>query len=319
MSKEATVSTVRALVSFGLVALFAAATAPAQVTIPYFDDFEAGVGNWSTWPEADEQLLWDDAHSSSPTHSARAHEADPWGYASYADFSPQAGAVYTEVLVWDDFDDDGTNYDRPVSNMIALIGESTVPEDYTDWLELGVCAWCDPNGLTEKYYIRTSVLDAQNPPINCLDTGVYRDRGWIKLAIWADAWADGGEVRFYINDQLVGTSHRATLFGYEVGLQYVRLGLNFKSYDPMWYDNAQILTAPPCGVTPDVPVDIDVDGDVDLSDYGKFLDCYNGPAQPYPPIVGCECLDSDYDGDVDLTDYGKFLDCYNGPNRPPNC
>jgi hypothetical protein len=29
--------------------------------------------------------------------------------------------------------------------------------------------------------------------------------------------------------------------------------------------------------------------------------------------------DFDQDCDVDLADYGKFLDCYNGPNRPPAC
>jgi hypothetical protein len=29
--------------------------------------------------------------------------------------------------------------------------------------------------------------------------------------------------------------------------------------------------------------------------------------------------DFDDDGDVDLTDYGEFLDCYNGPNKPPAC
>jgi hypothetical protein len=29
--------------------------------------------------------------------------------------------------------------------------------------------------------------------------------------------------------------------------------------------------------------------------------------------------DFDLDGDVDLSDYGVFLDCYNGPNNPPAC
>jgi hypothetical protein len=67
------------------------------------------------------------------------------------------------------------------------------------------------------------------------------------------------------------------------------------------------------------PQDTDGDGDVDLSDYGNFLDCYNGPNKPYGPGDGCECLDVEKDGDVDLADYGEFLDCYNGPNRPPAC
>jgi uncharacterized lipoprotein YddW (UPF0748 family) len=64
--------------------------------------------------------------------------------------------------------------------------------------------------------------------------------------------------------------------------------------------------------------DFDGDGDVDLSDYGDLLYCYNGPNNPLP-VPGCDVADSDGDGDVDLTDYGAFLGCYNGPNNPPGC
>jgi PKD repeat protein len=64
--------------------------------------------------------------------------------------------------------------------------------------------------------------------------------------------------------------------------------------------------------------DFDGDGDVDLSDYGTFLACYNGPANP-PAVSGCDATDFDDDGDVDLSDYGTFLGCYNGPNNPPAC
>jgi glycoprotein endo-alpha-1,2-mannosidase len=70
--------------------------------------------------------------------------------------------------------------------------------------------------------------------------------------------------------------------------------------------------------TPPPVQDSDCDGDVDLTDYGEFLRCYNGPARP-PADVGCEAMDFDGDGDVDLADYGAFLDCYNGPNKPPAC
>jgi hypothetical protein len=72
------------------------------------------------------------------------------------------------------------------------------------------------------------------------------------------------------------------------------------------------------------PQDSDGDGDVDLTDYGAFLSCYNGPTNPYAddPTI-CICFDSDPtgapDGDVDLSDYGDFLTCYNGPANPPNC
>jgi PKD repeat protein len=64
--------------------------------------------------------------------------------------------------------------------------------------------------------------------------------------------------------------------------------------------------------------DFDRDGDVDLSDYGDFLFCYNGPNRP-PPISECDVADFDGDGDVDLGDYAEFLSCYNGPGRTPVC
>jgi hypothetical protein len=72
----------------------------------------------------------------------------------------------------------------------------------------------------------------------------------------------------------------------------------------------------------DPPQDADGDGDVDLSDYGDFLSCYNGPAKPYNAggdPTACVCFDNDNDGDVDLSDYGDFLTCYNGPGNPPGC
>jgi hypothetical protein len=67
-----------------------------------------------------------------------------------------------------------------------------------------------------------------------------------------------------------------------------------------------------------IPGDFDNDGDVDLTDYGTFLSCYNGPNQP-PAGPSCDDADFEGDGDVDLSDYGVFLGCYNGPNNPAAC
>jgi hypothetical protein len=69
---------------------------------------------------------------------------------------------------------------------------------------------------------------------------------------------------------------------------------------------------------PSYPADYDGDNDVDLTDYGVFLTCYNGPAKA-PAQTPCDDADFDSDGDVDLTDYGTFLDCYNGPGKAPAC
>ncbi len=68
------------------------------------------------------------------------------------------------------------------------------------------------------------------------------------------------------------------------------------------------------------PQDADGDGDVDLTDFGEFQSCFNGPNRPYADLwTVCFCLDADRDGDVDLNDFSEFQACFNGPNRPPAC
>jgi hypothetical protein len=72
------------------------------------------------------------------------------------------------------------------------------------------------------------------------------------------------------------------------------------------------------------PQDADGDGDVDLSDFGTFQSCFNGPNRPYAGTdPKCTCFDTEPtlvgDGDVDLADFGTFQACFNGPNRPPAC
>jgi hypothetical protein len=65
--------------------------------------------------------------------------------------------------------------------------------------------------------------------------------------------------------------------------------------------------------------DFDRDGDVDLSDYGSLLNCYNGPSTAWLGDESCATFDTDNDGDVDLSDYGVFVSCFNGPGRLPSC
>jgi len=69
--------------------------------------------------------------------------------------------------------------------------------------------------------------------------------------------------------------------------------------------------------------DADGDGDVDLSDFGIFQACFNGPNRPYkagPDPRKCNCMDAGDNPivrDVDLADFNTFQSCFNGPNRPP--
>lgn len=62
--------------------------------------------------------------------------------------------------------------------------------------------------------------------------------------------------------------------------------------------------------------DLDLDGDVDQSDFGHFQICLTGPGYPQAePVCAGARLDSD--DDVDLDDFGIFQACFSGPGRQP--
>jgi len=66
------------------------------------------------------------------------------------------------------------------------------------------------------------------------------------------------------------------------------------------------------------PGDFDRDSDVDLDDFLRFQDCFNGPNRL--PAANCTGdADFDHDGDVDIADFLIFQSCFNGQNRPPKC
>ncbi|MDM8006909.1 MAG: hypothetical protein QUV05_12290 [Phycisphaerae bacterium] len=293
--------------------------ATAQASVIFGDDFEpSGIDGsiWLKWPEAKERFFSDDGrnHTDTPeaTWSARAEEADPWGYAIYADFGATTGPVYAEVWVWDEMDDTGLDYDRPVSNMLAVIGAAAEPVEYTDYLQLGVVAWYDPAGLSDTYCTRTRYRDEASAGF--VDTLFPRRQGWMKLAIAAESLADGGRVRFFVDDQVVDIAYRKP----GVALQYIRLGVNFKSYDPFWYDDVLVTDVLP--VDDFVRFDVDDDGDVDQADFGRFQDCMTTPGDRY---VRADCwrMDADDDQDVDRDDHDRFEQCGSGPgiSAAPQC
>jgi len=301
----------------GLLAMAIAVSTQAEVI--FSDDFEPnGIDGsiWLMWPEADEKPFSDSGRNHTETEeatwSARAEEADPWGYAMYADFGATTGPVYAEVWVWDEMDDTGLDYDRPVSNMLALIGAAAAPADYKDYLQLGVIAWYDPAGLSDTYCTRTLYRD--NAGGSSVDTLFPRRQGWMKLAIAADSLVDGGRVRFFVDDQVVDISRRTP----GVALQYVRLGVNFKTYDPFWYDDVMVSDVLP--IDDFLRFDADGDGDVDQTDFSRFQDCVTAPGDRY---VWADCwrMDADDDQDVDWDDYQRFEQCASGPGIPadPQC
>ncbi|MCB9849311.1 MAG: hypothetical protein H6817_01250 [Phycisphaerales bacterium] len=63
-----------------------------------------------------------------------------------------------------------------------------------------------------------------------------------------------------------------------------------------------------------LPPDFDDDGDVDLFDHARFVDCLNGPEVATPP-PGCsafdfELADLEHDRDVDLRDFAAFVELF---------
>ncbi len=58
-------------------------------------------------------------------------------------------------------------------------------------------------------------------------------------------------------------------------------------------------------------VDMDGDGDVDLTDFANWAGCMTGPdAGPYDS--GCAAFDFDENGDVDLDDFAGFQSAFAG-------
>ena len=262
----------RALWSLTACALLSVGSLHAQPL--FFDDFEHGVsrsvsgGTWHTFNDGSffGNPQWLDAYDNHPHEpggvlSARAVEADPWVYNSYADFGATGGSLRAIVYLFEDknhvppypeYDNQPQVQQRvKVTSMFSLWGDSaTGPEAYSDYLQLGVVPTFPGGGTT--YGIRTKYNDDHG--LGTIDTGVEREKSqWMKLEIDADSMADGGQVRFFIDDSLVGTSQRSG-----PDLRWVMMGGTTYSYENFWYDDISVLQA---------QGDYNGDGQTDAADY----------------------------------------------------
>lgn len=239
------------LASVGLAVLFAA----QSWALPFSDNFESGVSGstWTKWTGSDQEILQTDSshnHTPAGSQAARAFEADPTAYNAYADFGttpvPTGQVLRADVYLFEDFNNKGTDSARPVTNMLALVGDTGGAVGFgTDYLQLGVVPFW-PGG-SQTYGFRTRYND--NTGGGIFNSGISRKQGWTKLSIEADPYSIGGAVRFYVDDALVGSSFRSGGNGgagglSQANLRWVRLGNNSKSYENFWYDDVSVRLVP---------------------------------------------------------------------------
>jgi len=208
----------------------------AVAALPFHDDFENGMGNWTKWPGAAEtlQLTQDKWKSIDPGpwgvhegHGARQHAyiGGGNGYKSYYDFGVQTGPIRAEVWLFEDYE--ANPQDHPVFGGLHLIGANNGNVGFdTDYLQLGVITW---SGSKTKYSSRTA---SQGFEVSNVD----RKKHWTHLAIEADGV--GQAVRFYVDDQLVRTSVQSA------PLQYVAIGYNTSNIENFWYDGVRVTPEP---------------------------------------------------------------------------
>jgi hypothetical protein len=248
-------------------AIYCLATPLAGGQTLFFNDFEQGVsrntsgGIWTGYDNGffgDPQWLESDSshnHTPGGAKSARAYEADPWVYNSYADFGATNGGVRATIYLYED----GTYtfpYTEPheaqrashieIRSMFTLWGDATGGPSETDpnsdYLQIRLIPDLIrpeqplPDSETDfyTYGIRTKHRDLNS--LGILDTGVQRKDDWLKLVVEVDSVADGGEARFFIDDVLVGTSQRTG-----ADLRWVMMGATGPTYENYWYDDISVI------------------------------------------------------------------------------
>lgn len=224
------------ILSFAVLAMQAA---PAQAF--FHDDFESGFGNWSHWTDATAgglEHVQDDWKSIDPGppgtpggHSARHHNNAGSGqnFGSLHYFGQKTGALQASVYIFEDL----TN---PTGALGAVNTAMTLSQDngsgqpsFSDYLRIGVLG----GNSNSNYSIRTATG-------GYVDTGVARKSGFTKLGIEVDAPGDGGQVRFFIDDNPVGTSSRAGSY-----FSIIALGKNFgNNAENFWYDGVNVVPEP---------------------------------------------------------------------------
>jgi hypothetical protein len=222
--------------------------APVQAAPLFFDNFdnsfptEPGLPGsvWPNWPLATDHMNASTNHNHTPSgiESIQLDPEDPYTLANYHDFGAVAVAVTTTAWVFEDNSRAATSA-QPVNYYIGLYGDSASPTDNTDYLLLGLSpTFADYN--TYGYRSRTGGTGNTGVTRAAAKAGSPDGSGWFKLGIQADSLTKGGQVRFYINDALVGSASRQP----GVSLRYFFMGSQSKNYAHFWFDDVSIAAIP---------------------------------------------------------------------------
>jgi len=103
----------------------------------------------------------------------------------------------------------------------------------------------------------------------------------------------------------IGPNYRAINLGFRCALASVTGGSSEGCADSEMFSVANYSA------------DIDLDGDVDLGDFGIVQACFTPIGQTV--AAGCEDADLNNSGIVDQADFALFLRCLSGANQPPGC
>ncbi|MCH7814135.1 MAG: hypothetical protein IID40_08965, partial [Planctomycetes bacterium] len=164
--------------------------------------------------------------------------------------------------------------------------------------------------------------DAGTSDVTAAGSGILSDVGAFDFD-----YANGAPYNVYSPDQLTPLTGAVGILNYvggsggTAGVQYdsgvfrtVIFGFPFEAITSATTraDIMQRLIAYLSGTAGPLPFDFDNDGDVDLSDYGAFNFCLQGPNATCTPGHFCLALDGNDDLDVDLDDFGMFQAAFTG-------
>jgi len=214
----------------------------------------------------------------------------------------------TTILQWDDYYDAGfaiTSQDNPLPEPI-IVSVSEIPAPIYEPSDEG---WYVQNHEAERY--ESMRLIVRDIAVTAMHHGKARDNYNLENSQGQSCWAAD-----YMNEDVGPWDYHPFITTEQ---HFCSLAGVFEQYTLLedHWDYYQLVTL----TTPDLAIcgDGDSDGDVDLDDLPRFVECLVGPlcddapagcdppAWTWPPtelpIQHCLMMDLNYDGDVDVGDF----------------